>query len=139
MAKQQWKFSSTTDLFDGARIVLEALRAGAVTLRVSRNGETIEFIRADVYLRRVRAGLHPHGHQEVLRISGHPNTSSSVPRLVNEKLSTWETNVSSALPAELSQRWLRVSPQWSAQALYEELRAVEAERSETTVSVITEE
>src|SRR5690606_27439423 len=70
MGKQHWEFSSTAAQFDGQRLVREASEAGAVVLTVTRGNKALQFIRADVYMRRVDAGLQPNGPEGVLEVVG---------------------------------------------------------------------
>lgn len=121
MTKEQWQFASTVDGFNGARIAREAVEAGAVTLRVEREGRALEFVHKSLVARALRVGL--------IEIRGRISDVDCIPVLSGGHLTT---------DPLFGSGWRHVVP-GTAQELYQKVKAAEGRRSVTIVDIITEE
>lgn len=120
MTKMKWRFASTTEAFNGARIAREAVEAGAVTLRVEREGRALEFVHTSLVARALRVGL--------IEIRGRISGVDCIPVLSGGHLTT---------DPLFGSGWRHVVP-GTAQELYQKVKAAEGRRSITIVDVITE-
>ena len=137
MGKQHWEFSSTAAQFDGQRLVREASEADAVVLTVTRGNKALQFIRADVYMRRVDAGLQPNGPEGVLEVVGmYPYSAHQYPEVHQGEL---RARCSTQPPAGINQRWLALSGTRSGKELYKELREAESRHEITSVFILIED